>query len=192
MRCGTTRVKPLSVVLLLIAFISVVVGAAFLPSNMNDPLPAVGRLGLASKETEKEPAQKHGTLRIFGPDQKGIVAAFSQTLYGHGCGIIRSEQATDTVTNMFFQRLHFDYTTMHTDQITLETGIREVCERFNMQNQLDWGKTRKRIAIMVSKYDHCLWELLLRHKAGELDCDVAVIISNHADLKPVADTFGIP
>jgi formyltetrahydrofolate deformylase len=45
---------------------------------------------------------------------------------------------------------------------------------------------------MVSKYDHCLWELLLRHRAGELDCEIALIISNHPDLKPVADAFSIP
>jgi formyltetrahydrofolate deformylase len=148
--------------------------------------------GNQQEEPQQEEPQRRGTLRVFGPDQKGIVAAFSQLLYGHGCGIVSSEQSTDTATNMFFQRIHFDYTTMHTDQITLETGIREVCARLNMQNLLDWGKERKRVAIMVSKYDHCLWELLLRHKAGELDCDISVIVSNHPDLKHVADTFGIP
>ena len=166
----------------------------FLPptiiKSMAHTPPDAGQLNLSEKNQEQEP-QRHGTLRIFGPDQKGIVAAFSQLLYGHGCGIISSEQSTDTATNMFFQRLYFDYTTMHTDEITLENSIREVCDRLNMQNELDWGKGRKRIAIFVSKYDHCLWELLLRHKAGELDCDIPVIISNHPDLKPVADTFGI-
>lgn len=158
-------------------------------SKRNVPLSA-GCLH-SSKEHQEEP-QQHGTLRVFGPDQKGIVAAFSQLLYGHGCGIISSEQSTDTATNIFFQRLYFDYSTMHTDEITLETSIREVCERLNMQNELDWGKERKRIAILVSKTDHCLWEILLRHKLGELDCDISVIISNHPDLKPVADTFDIP
>lgn len=48
------------------------------------------------------------------------------------------------------------------------------------------------MAIFVSKYDHCLWELLLRHRAGELDCDIALIISNHESLRHVADTFGVP
>ena len=94
--------------------------------------------------------------------------------------------------NLFFQRIHFDYSTIFTDKTSIETGIREVCERFQMQSQLNWNDRRKRIAIMVSKYDHCLWEVLLRHRAGELDCDIAVIISNHPDLKPVAETFGIP
>jgi formyltetrahydrofolate deformylase len=57
---------------------------------------------------------------------------------------------------------------------------------------LNWGTRKKRVAIMVSKYDHCLWELLLRRNTGDIDCDISVIISNHPDLKHVADTFGIP
>jgi len=57
---------------------------------------------------------------------------------------------------------------------------------------LNWNDAKKKIAIMVSKYDHCLWELLLRHRAGELDCDIVAMISNHEDLRPIADTFNIP
>ena len=184
------KVKSQIAALLLapLAFSFTIVGA-FVPPNTIKSLP---HTSLKMTEEHQEEPQRHGTLRVFGPDQKGIVAAFSQLLYGHGCGIISSEQSTDTATNVFFQRLYFDYTTMHTDEITLETGIREVCQRLNMQNMLNWCKSRKRIAILVSKYDHCLWELLLRHKAGELDCDISVIVSNHPDLKPVADTFGIP
>jgi len=138
------------------------------------------------------PNTRTGTLRVFGPDQKGIVAAFSQLLYGHGCGIVDSEQATDHAANLFFQRIHFDWTSMHTDKHTMQFGIQEVCERFRMQNDLDWGEQKKHIAIMVSKYDHCLYELLLRHKAGELDCEISCILSNHPDLEHVAKTFDIP
>ncbi|KAL7545771.1 hypothetical protein ACHAWF_012723, partial [Thalassiosira exigua] len=154
------------------------------PKN-HDQLPA-------EDDKEAEEAPKFGTLRVHGPDQKGIVAAISQTLYGHGCAITDSEQSTAASTNLFFQRIHFDYSTMHIDAISLERGIREVCGRFDMLLQLDWNRRRKRIAVMVSKYDHCLWELLLRHQAGELDCDISVIISNHPDLEHVAKTFGVP
>jgi len=136
--------------------------------------------------------QKLATLLVHGPDRGGIVAAFSQLLYGHGCGIFDSEQSTDRSCNLFFQRIHFDYSTMHTDRITLESSIKEVCERFSMTSSVNWNQKKKQVAIMVSKYDHVLWELLLRHQAGELECDIAVIISNHPDLKKVADSFGIP
>lgn len=81
---------------------------------------------------------------------------------------------------------------MHTDRITIEHGINEVCDRFEMTNSLNWNEKKKKIAIMVSKYDHCLWELLLRHRAGELDCDISAIISNHEDLRYVAETFNVP
>jgi len=132
-------------------------------------------------------------LRVYGPDANGIVASFAQLLYGHGCGIIDSENHADHEGQLFFERIHFDYSGMKTDRITLTSGIEQVCQRFNMEPpQLDWGDKRKQVAVMVSKYDHCLWELLLRHRAGELNCDIALILSNHPDLKPIAESFGIP
>jgi formyltetrahydrofolate deformylase len=138
------------------------------------------------------PKPKLATLRIHGPDCQGIVAAFAQILFGHGCSIFEAEQNTNRDANIFFQRIHFDYHQMHTDRITFEKGVTDVCARFGMTSQLDWGDSRKKVAILVSKYDHCLWELLLRHRAGELDCDIALIISNHEDLKPVAEAFNVP
>ena len=146
----------------------------------------------ASSLADDVPSKTNAILRVCGPDANGIVAAFSQVLYGHGCGIVDSEQHTDHSANLFFQRIHFDYSKMHTDRISLTSGIREVCERFSMKSELNWGDKRKKICVMVSKYDHVLWELLLRHRAGELDCDISMIISNHPDLKKIADTFDIP
>ena len=147
---------------------------------------------LRKKRKMSSPEPKYAILKINGPDGRGIVAAFSQLLYGHGCGIAESEQAVDRSDNRFFQRIKFDYSTMHTDRITIESGINEVCDRFKMEHELDWGDHKKRVAIMVSKYDHVLWEILLRHQAGELDCDISVIISNHPDLEKIAKTFDIP
>ena len=100
---------------------------------------------------DEPPPQNLATLRVHGSDSHGIVAGFSQLLYGHGCGILDSEQSTDRAANLFFQRIHFDYSQMHTDRITLEKGIHEVCERFHMQSQIDWGDRKKKVAIMVSK-----------------------------------------
>lgn len=149
----------------------------------------------SSKEQDATslPTSNHlGTLRVHGPDANGIVAAFSQLFYGHGCGIVDSEQHTDHAENIFFQRIHFDYSKMLTDRISVQNGVDEVCARFKMTSTLNWGDTRKQVAIMVSMYDHCLWELLLRHRAGELHCDICLIVSNHPDLKDVADAFQIP
>ena len=144
-------------------------------------------------QLDSQPLPQLATLRVYGPDANGIVAAFSQLLYGHGCGIVDSEQHTDHSSDMFFQRIHFDVTKMLTDRIALQKGVDDVCKRFNMKSILDWNESRKQVAIMVSKYDHCLWELLLRHRAGELpNADICCIVSNHPDLKEIADTFKIP
>ena len=80
---------------------------------------------------------------------------------------------------------------MRCSQESLQRALDEVCGRLELEYQLEWGTRPKRLCVFVSKYDHVLWELLLRHKAGELPCDIPLIISNHADLKPVADAFGV-
>ena len=88
---------------------------------------AGGEDDVGNEET-KSPA----ILRIYGPDQKGIVAAFAQLLHGHGCNILDSEQHASN--NIFFQRICFDYATMFTDRQTLQMGISDVCKRFNMES----------------------------------------------------------
>jgi formyltetrahydrofolate deformylase len=131
------------------------------------------------------------TLLVSCPDQRGIVAALAQLLYGHGANILDADQHTDTVAGQFFQRIRFDLSQIHTDRVTLERAIGEVAERFRMSWRLAWGGAPKRMAIFVSKYDHCLYDLLLRHRAGELACEIALVVSNHRDLEPVARQFGL-
>jgi formyltetrahydrofolate deformylase len=132
------------------------------------------------------------TLLVSCPDRRGIVAALAQLLYGHGANILDADQHTDAEAGMFFQRIRFDLSQIHTDRTTLEGAIREVAERFSMTWRLAQADRPKRMAIFVSKYDHCLYDLLLRQRAGELACEIPLIVSNHPDLKPVADQFGIP
>lgn len=132
------------------------------------------------------------TLRVHGPDRKGIVAACSDLLNHHGCGIVKSEQWTDRVAHLFFQRILFDYSPSETDTALAQEQMNELCRSLGVNGCLNWRDRRKRVAVMVSKYNHCLWELLLRHGASELDCDIPLVLSNHADLQPVTDTFGIP
>jgi formyltetrahydrofolate deformylase len=132
------------------------------------------------------------TLLVSCPDRKGIVASLAQVLYGHGANILDSDQHTDTQAGMFFQRIRFDLAELMTDQVTLERSIAELAERFSMDYRLRYADRRKRVAIYVSKFDHCLYDLLLRRRAGELAADIVAVISNHADLAPVAEQFGVP
>jgi formyltetrahydrofolate deformylase len=75
--------------------------------------------------------------------------------------------------------------------VSLERGIREVAERFGMRWQLAYGSQTKRVAIFVSRYEHCLVDLLWRHRAGELPCEMALVVSNHPDLRGSAEHHGV-
>ncbi len=131
------------------------------------------------------------TLLVSCPDQPGIVATLAQTLYGHGANILDADQHTDSGAGVFFQRIRFDLASLRTDRTALEHAIDEVAQRMRMDHRLAYAERPKRVAIFVSKYDHCLYDLLLRHRAGELVCEIPLIVSNHPDLEPIAQQFGI-
>jgi formyltetrahydrofolate deformylase len=136
--------------------------------------------------------EQTATLLVCCPDRKGLVAALAQVLYGHGANILDADQHTDPVAGQFFQRIKFDLSELHTDRTSLETAISEVAQRFSMNWRIADGRSRSRTAVFVSKYDHCLYDLLLRQRAGELSTDIPLIISNHPDLEPVAKQFNVP
>ena len=138
-----------------------------------------------------ESPDQTATLLVTCPDARGIVAALAQVLHGHGANILDADQHTDPVAEQFFQRIRFDVGDLLTDRTSLETAIGEVAVRFGMDWRIAYAGVVKRVAIFVSKYDHCLWDLLLRHRAGEYHCEIPVIVSNHPDLAPIAEQFGI-
>lgn len=131
------------------------------------------------------------TLLVSCPDRQGIVAALAQLLYGHGANILDTDQHTDVDGGQFFQRIRFDLANIHTDRVTLERAIAEVTQRFSMKWQLFYEADKKRVALFVSQHDHCLYDLLLRHRAGELTCEIPLIVSNHAQVGSIAAQFGV-
>jgi formyltetrahydrofolate deformylase len=132
------------------------------------------------------------TLLVSCPDRRGIVAALAQLLLGHGANILESDQHTDPAAKLFFQRIHFDCAELLTDRATLERALDEVAARLSLTWRLSWSDHVKRMAIFVSRTNHCLYDLLLRHQAGELRCEIPLIASNHRDFERVAAQFGIP
>lgn len=160
---------------------------------------------------------KFACIRIHGPDGKGILAANSHLLDKCGCSIIKTEQFTDPQLNHYYQRSLFSMSTgcehkhgptisadsncrssinkgFHDEhQLEIEYELSQFQKRFGLQFvHVDWRNQPKRMAVFVSKYDHCLWEILLRHQAKELDCEISAVISNHPDLRHVVEAFGIP
>ena len=159
---------------------------------LTNPLPAAASSSPMTTPVPEPPPAEIGTLLVSCQDRRGIVAALAQVLAGHGASIIDSDQHTDRSAGQFFQRIRFDASELLSDRATLLSGIRELTGRFGMKWRLSWGDRKKRAAIFVSKYDHCLIDLLTRWHSGELSCDIPVIVSNHEDLRGVADYFHVP
>lgn len=139
----------------------------------------------------KKSSAPKATLRVLGRESVNVNMAMAELLNSHGCVVEHSEQHRDRERGGYFQRAVFDWASMRCSQESLQKTLDEVCGRLELEYQLEWGTRPKRLCVFVSKYDHVLWEILLRHKAGELPCDIPLIISNHADLKPIADAFGV-
>ena len=132
-------------------------------------------------------------LTISCPDRKGIVAAVSQFLNVHGANIIHSDQhSTDPQGGQFFMRMEFHLDGLDLAREAFEAAFAEVALPFEMHWKVWYTAQPKRLGIMVSKYDHCFLDLLVRRRRGELDIDLPLVISNHPDLEGDARMFGVP
>jgi len=135
-----------------------------------------------------------GRLLIQCADRPGIVSAISSFLTRAGANIVTLDQhATEEAGGTFFQRTTFHLPGLAAAHAELErTFATQVAEPFDMQFRLTEASKPKRVAIMVSKTDHCLLDLLWRHRRGELDMNIAMVISNHPDLANQVRPFGVP
>ncbi|BBI32079.1 formyltetrahydrofolate deformylase [Cohnella abietis] len=132
-------------------------------------------------------------MLISCPDRAGIVAAVSQFLYEQGANIIQSDQYTmDPEGGMFFMRVEFDLVDLEQRLPSLQEDFARISDRFSMRWSIFRAARRKRIAIFVSKEDHCLVELLWQWQAGDLDAEISMVISNHDDMRGLTESFGIP
>ncbi len=132
-------------------------------------------------------------LVITCPDGPGIVAAVSEFLFRHGANIVQSDQySTDPQGGTFFMRMAFRLAGLDLPLDALDRAFAdEVAVRFAMDWRLHGAAEPKRVAIMVSREDHCLLDLLWRWRRGELDMDIGLVISNHADLAETVAALGI-
>jgi formyltetrahydrofolate deformylase len=129
-------------------------------------------------------------LLISCPDIKGLVAVISDFVFRHNGNILHADEHRDAETNLFLMRVEFDPTDMDVSLEALAEEFAPIGERFEMRWRLAKGKRRPRMGIMVSQYDHCLADLLYRHKAGELDCDIPLVLSNHTATERMANFYG--
>ena len=131
-------------------------------------------------------------LLISCPDRKGIVATISDFVFRHNGNILHADEHADEESNLFLMRVEFDPAGFDIDLANFSEYFSPMAHKFEMQWRLARSNYRPKMIILVSKYDHCLVDLLYRHKSGELTCDIPLIISNHPDNQPIADFYGIP
>ncbi|MGA7305579.1 MAG: formyltetrahydrofolate deformylase [Rhodothermales bacterium] len=129
-------------------------------------------------------------LKIHGQDRPGIVSSVAQLIFEAGGNILDAQQHREHLDNQFFMYVRFDVAEMDDARSAFESRLTALAGSEFVWS-LTYSDRRKQMAIMVSKYDHCLYDLLLRHKYGELEIDIPLIISNHPDLRHVADHFGV-
>ncbi len=124
-------------------------------------------------------------------DQKGLVAAVSDFLYRNNGNIIHADQHTDTEEGIFLQRVEWELAGFAIPRHEIEAAFRPIAERFEMTWSLRYSDYVSRLAVFVSKLPHCLYDLLARWRMGEFRAEISIVISNHADLRYVAEDFGV-
>ncbi|MFG1878075.1 formyltetrahydrofolate deformylase [Sphaerisporangium sp. NPDC049003] len=127
-------------------------------------------------------------LTLSCPDRPGVVAAVSGLLAARGCNITESQQFGDAVEGRFFMRVQF---TAALPEDELRGALTALAPEFAMELRLHDLAVRPRVLVMVSKLGHCLNDLLYRMRSGLLEIDIVAVVSNHPDLRPLTQSYGI-
>ncbi len=131
-------------------------------------------------------------LLIDCPDRKGLVAAIGEFLYKHNANILHADQHQDPERNVFLMRVEWDLAGFDFDLAEFTARFEPIATRYTMRWRLERSDKPHRLAIFVSKYDHCLVDLLYRHQSGELPCEIPLIVANHPDAERWATFYKIP
>ncbi len=138
-------------------------------------------------------SNKHSaTLLVSCPDSQGLVAAIANFLLTYNANILHADQHQDPVEGLFLMRVQWDLQGFALPMDNFSAAFAPIAEKYNMQWEVSLSVRKPRMAIFVSKYEHCLVDLLHRWSIGELDCDIPLIISNHDDCRRLAEFHGIP
>jgi formyltetrahydrofolate deformylase len=131
-------------------------------------------------------------LLVSCPDAKGEVATIADFVFRHGGNILHADEHADEESGLFLMRVEFDPKDFTIDLADFGKYFAPIAETYHMNWRLAQTSQRQRMIVLVSKFDHCLVDLLYRHKSCELNCDIPLIISNHADNRDLAEFYKIP
>lgn len=128
---------------------------------------------------------------LSGPDQRGLVSKVSSWIFENGGNIIHADQHRDQEAGVFFQRVEWAVEGERSAE-TEAAAFRKFGDSLGMKTHVAISGRKPKVALMVSKADHCFHDLILRWKAGDFPCEIALVISNHETLKQAAEGYGIP
>ena len=135
---------------------------------------------------------KSAILLIDCPDSKGLVATIADFLYRHNANILHADQHQDSEQGLFLMRVEWDLSDFDLNLEQFSHRFSPVAEKYQMRWRLELSSARPKVALFVSRYDHCLVDLLYRHQSGEIACDIPLIISNHEQARRVAEFYQVP
>ncbi|MFE9634181.1 formyltetrahydrofolate deformylase [Streptomyces sp. NPDC006463] len=145
---------------------------------------------MSDPQPEAQPQPQY-VLTVSCPDKQGIVHAVSSYLFMTGCNIVDSQQFGDRETGLFFMRVHFEAEPAVTVE-KLRASFAAIGESFRMDWQIHRSDERMRIVLMVSKFGHCLNDLLFRTRIGALPVEIAAVVSNHTDFAELVSSYDVP
>ena len=132
------------------------------------------------------------TLLITCKDQKGIVATISNFLYENNANILHSDQHHDSDQDIFFMRIEWSLDNFKVNLDDFDAAFLAIKEKYSIQYQLTQSFEKQRVVVFVSQYDHCLIDLLNRHKNNELNGEIIAVVSNHKVAEPLSEFYKIP
>ncbi|BBF86217.1 formyltetrahydrofolate deformylase [Aquitalea magnusonii] len=136
--------------------------------------------------------RQSATLLISAPDKKGLVAALANFLMTYNANIMHADQHQDTSENLFLMRIQWELDGFTLPMDAFAAAFQPIAAEHNMTWKVSLSSRKPRMAIFVSKYEHCLVDLLHRWRIGELNCDIPLVISNHEDCRRLVEFNGIP
>ena len=133
----------------------------------------------------------NAVLLLSCPDKKGIVAGVSNFIFRNGGNIVHADQHTSQGSKTFFMRIEWELNGFRIPRREIGAAIGPLARRFGMKWDLRFTDEVPRVALFVSRHVHCFQDLIMRHRMGEFRAEIALVISNHLDLKPLARQFGL-
>ncbi len=132
------------------------------------------------------------TLLLSCPDRRGLVSRISHFIYEREGNIIDLDEHVDSQEDRFFLRIAWDMAAFTVAPEDLHDAFLPMAKEFGADWTIRLNRTKRKMAVFVSKYDHCLQEILWRSGMGDFDAEISLIVSNHPDLKPLAERYRIP